>query len=144
MMRLTSLLALAVVASPVSAQNSAFCQELWLSRNTIMDRAGQCFGTPLGQAVFDNSDCMEGDIRLTPLDAEIVRMAREAEARARCRVDIGANHLAPPCPTVSRPGDGTLHDPRARGYGAWLRRLFWPADPATHRDFQQYGRTWFH
>lgn len=88
-------LAVAFVASPASAQNSAFCQEIWLSRNTVMDRAGQCFATTLGQATFDNSDCVEGDIRLNPLDAEIVRMAREVEVWANCRVDTGAERLDP-------------------------------------------------
>lgn len=88
-------IALAFAASPATAQNSSFCQELWLSRNAVMDRAGQCFDTPLGQAVFDNSDCVEGDIRLTPLDAEITRMAREMEDWAECAVDTEAEQLVP-------------------------------------------------
>lgn len=81
------------IALPASAQNSAFCQELWLSRNTVMDRAGQCFGTALGQAVFDNSDCVDGDIRLTPLDAELVRVAQDIEEWAECAVDTTADRL---------------------------------------------------
>ncbi|GAB5447815.1 DUF4453 domain-containing protein [Gymnodinialimonas sp.] len=93
MHRLFLILALVLAASPAAAQNSAFCQELWLSRNTVMDQAGQCFQTPLGQAVFDNSDCVPGDIRLNPLDAEIVRMAREMEVWAECRVDTNAERL---------------------------------------------------
>jgi hypothetical protein len=58
-----------------------------------MDRAGQCFGTPLGQAAFDNSDCIEGDIRLNPMDAELVRTAQEIEAWAECAVDTSAERL---------------------------------------------------
>lgn len=91
MIRLT--LVLAVLASPAAAQNSAFCQELWLSRNTVMDRAGQCFQSTLGQAVFDNFDCVEGEIRLNPLDSELVRLALEVEDWAECRVDTEADRL---------------------------------------------------
>lgn len=92
-LRLCVLLCASILASPAAAENSPFCQELWLSRNTVMDRAGQCFGTPLGQAVFDNSDCVEGDIRLNPLDAEIVRIAQAIEQWAGCAVDTDAERL---------------------------------------------------
>lgn len=84
---------LAIAASPAVAQDDAFCQQVWLSRNTVMDRAGQCFSTPLGQAVFDNSDCVDGDIRLNPLDVEIVRLAQEVEQWAGCAVDTDAARL---------------------------------------------------
>lgn len=77
-----------------SAQDAAFCQELWLSRNTVMDRAGQCFTSSLGRAVFDNGDCVDGNIRLNPLDAEIVRLVQETEVWANCDVDIDADQLA--------------------------------------------------
>lgn len=95
MIRPIFMLVLASIGSPVAAQNSAFCQELWLSRNTVMDRAGQCFQSPLGQAVFDNSDCIDADIRLNPLDAELVRLAQEVEDWAECRVDTDAQRLDP-------------------------------------------------
>ncbi|ABD56799.1 DUF4453 domain-containing protein [Jannaschia sp. CCS1] len=94
MIRIAVLLALTGFTGPASAQNSSFCQELWLSRNTVMDRAGQCFGTPLGQAVFDNSDCVEGGLRLTPMDAEIVRLAQQTEDWANCQVDTQAGQLS--------------------------------------------------
>lgn len=59
-----------------------------------MDRAGQCFSSALGQAVFDNTDCVDTEIRLNPLEAEIVRLAQEAEARANCAVVTEANRLS--------------------------------------------------
>lgn len=108
MIRIAFALTLAAAASPATAQNSAFCQELWLSRNTVMDRAGQCFQSPLGRAVFDNSDCTDGDIRLNPLDAELVRLAQEVEAWAECRVDTDTLRL----------------DPGALPFRARLRELF--------------------
>lgn len=86
-------LAILALAGPAFAQDDPFCQELWLSRNTIMDRAGQCFTTPLGEAVFDNSDCVEGETRLNPLDAELVRMAQAIEQWAVCDVDTGTERL---------------------------------------------------
>lgn len=94
MIRFALLCALMGLATPASAQNSAFCQELWLSRNTVMDRAGQCFNTPLGQAAFDNTGCVDGDTRLNPMDAEIVRMAQETEAWAGCQVNTQAGQLS--------------------------------------------------
>lgn len=93
MFRWIMALGLCTLSGPVAAQSQAFCQELWLSRNTVMDRAGQCFGSTLGQAVFDNSDCVEGDIRLNPLDAELVRVAQDIEQWAQCDVDTDVERL---------------------------------------------------
>ena len=89
------LLTFSCLALPANAQTSAFCQEVWLSRSTILDRAGQCFGTPLGQAVFDNSNCIGEEVRLNPLDADQVRVAQEIEAWAECEVDTNIDHLLP-------------------------------------------------
>ena len=33
------------------------CEELWFSRNAMLNDAGYCFATPLGRSLFDNSDC---------------------------------------------------------------------------------------
>lgn len=84
-----------VWAAPATAQNGAWCQELWLGRNTVMDRAGQCFESPLGQAVFDNSDCRPGTPRLLPLDAAAVARIAALEERSRCAVDVSATALDP-------------------------------------------------
>ena len=82
-------------AAPALAQNDAWCQNIWLSRNTVMDRAGQCFGTPLGQAVFDNSNCVPGERPLNPLDAAIVAQLAALEADFNCAVDTSATQLHP-------------------------------------------------
>lgn len=96
MMRLC-LLCLVLCAVPVLsvAQTDGWCEELWLSRNTVMDRAGQCFETPLGRAVFDNSDCTGPAVRLLPLDADIVRRLVEMEAGADCAIDTSVPRLSP-------------------------------------------------
>ena len=79
-----SVLKLGVLAaafpSTVAAQN-AFCQQLWLSRMTVLDRAGQCFDSPLALALFDNADCV-GEVdatRLFPFDAAILSIVTERE-----------------------------------------------------------------
>lgn len=91
---LVTALTLVLSVGPAAAQNDPFCEELWLSRNTVLDRAGQCFATPLGQAVFDNAGCVAGDTRLNPLDAEIVRVAEAVETWAGCAVDTEAGGLS--------------------------------------------------
>ncbi|WP_224816180.1 DUF4453 domain-containing protein [Hasllibacter sp. MH4015] len=95
MPRLALLGLLWLIASPAQAQNDAWCQELWLSRNTVFDRAGQCFASNLGRAVFDNSDCTGPVEALSPLDAEIVRQVIEMEDGAGCNVDTSAHRVNP-------------------------------------------------
>ena len=46
-----------LLLTPVTAVADALCDELWLTRNMVFDRAGYCFGSNLGEAIFDNSDC---------------------------------------------------------------------------------------
>ncbi len=87
---------LGLVTAPAWADRvDPWCQNLWLSRNTVMDRAGQCFSTTLGQAVFDNSDCIAGERPLSPLDREIVARLQAMEAEFDCAVDTSANRLNP-------------------------------------------------
>jgi hypothetical protein len=95
MRRLALILFSLVCAPPATAQTGPWCQEIWLSRNTVMDRAGQCFTTPLGQAVFDNSDCTPGRRPLLPLDAEIVTRLEVLENDSGCAVDTSAPELDP-------------------------------------------------
>ncbi|MEJ6390379.1 DUF4453 domain-containing protein [Gymnodinialimonas ulvae] len=95
MKRLALILFPFLYGAPATAQTGAWCQEIWLSRNTVMDRAGQCFTTPLGQAIFDNSDCTPGRRPLLPLDAEIVSRLQMLENDFGCAVDISATALDP-------------------------------------------------
>lgn len=94
--QLMILAAILCAASPAMAdRDDPWCQQIWLSRNTVMDRAGQCFSTPLGQAVFDNSDCVAGDRPLSPLDQATVSRLRDLEETYDCAVDTSANRLDP-------------------------------------------------
>lgn len=84
-MRLLS--AVFLILTPLSAVADALCDELWLSRNMVFDRAGHCFGSDLGKAVFDNSDCTTSSPKLDAAGELIVAQAREVEAEFSCNID---------------------------------------------------------
>ena len=83
------LLVLMLVPGPVAAAD--YCHEMWFNRNLIYDRAGYCFGSALGQAVFDNSDCTGTEVTLSAADQALVNAIR-AEERT-CKVDTGGTVL---------------------------------------------------
>lgn len=76
---------LAAPAAPAAAND--FCDENWFTRNLLFDRAGHCFGSPLGQAVFDNSDCIAADVTLSAEAQAVVDAIKRREARVGCDVD---------------------------------------------------------
>ena len=67
------------VSSPVFADIEDPCADLWFSRNAMMDAAGYCFSTPLGQAIFDNSDCTTKQPKLAPQIKTQVAVIRKLE-----------------------------------------------------------------
>lgn len=81
-MRLTALLCL--LAGPAWADA---CHDWWFTRNLIVDRAGYCFGSVLGQAQFDNTGCIGKTVSLDPASTQAVDMIRGLEAEYQCRVD---------------------------------------------------------
>jgi hypothetical protein len=91
-------LALAVILLagflPGSANALDFCADLWFTRNAIMDRAGYCFGSTLGQSLFDNSGCKGQQVQLSPELSETVAYLRRLEAQAGCRIDTSSPFLA--------------------------------------------------
>ncbi|WP_424978421.1 DUF4453 domain-containing protein [Leisingera sp. S232] len=81
-----SLVALfSLLAAPALAGDA--CHDLWFTRNAVIDRAGYCFGSPLGQAVFDNGDCTGKSVALPPQDQRLVSKVKQMEARFGCRVN---------------------------------------------------------
>lgn len=92
MKRLLAALALLVGAGPALA-NPVYCERPWFIRNLIFDRAGYCFSSTLGQAVFDNSDCIGTDVALSPRDREAVALIREMEDFLDCDMDTSVQHL---------------------------------------------------
>ena len=87
-------LVLALLALPLPARADAFyCELPWFARNLIFDRAGYCFGSPLGQALFDNSDCIGPDVVLSDRDRAAVAHIQNLEAALACTIDSAATRL---------------------------------------------------
>jgi len=72
---------------------NAYCAELWFTRNLIFDRAGYCFGSTLGQALFDNADCIGKNVTLDPVSQRKVAKIREIETWEECRVNTNGTSL---------------------------------------------------
>lgn len=85
------LLALFLSMAPLAAQSQqfSFCETAWVTRNMIFDRAGHCFGSALGQNLFNNADCTVSGPTLSPELAEFVAWAREEETRVGCNLPTG-------------------------------------------------------
>ena len=66
---------------------------MWVTRNMVFDQAGYCFGSTLGQSVFDNSDCTPGDVTLTAAEREFVAYTRDMEAEFACEIDTSRKTL---------------------------------------------------
>lgn len=84
-MRYVCILVLCVLAAPLRAATG--CEDVWFTRNLIMDRAGYCFSSPLGRALFDNSDCIGTSVQPDAKSMSIVAQIRSLEAQHNCRVD---------------------------------------------------------
>lgn len=65
-MRLTLFASLALPFLATTAQADGRCNDLWFTRNALINQAGYCFGSNLGQALFDNSDCQGKSVTLSP------------------------------------------------------------------------------
>ena len=78
-------------ATPVAAQEA--CDDVWFTRNLQFDRAGYCFGSVLGQALFDNSDCTGRDIILDPEVKRQVEEIKKIEAHHGCKIDTSRRTL---------------------------------------------------
>ncbi|NND17459.1 MAG: DUF4453 domain-containing protein [Silicimonas sp.] len=82
---------LLILATPALADDA--CHDLWFARNATFDRAGFCFGTALGKAVFDNTGCIGNSVALSTDAAALVVRIREREAEHGCRVDASRTVL---------------------------------------------------
>lgn len=81
-------------AVPVPALADAIhCELPWFARNLIFDRAGYCFGSALGRATFDNSDCTGTEIPLSDRDRAAIDHILGLEADLSCAIDSNAPRL---------------------------------------------------
>lgn len=69
------------------------CEDLWFTRNLIMDRAGYCFGSKLGQAIFDNADCIGKSVKLTSRASRKVAEIQALERQHQCKVNMRSTSL---------------------------------------------------
>ncbi len=72
---------------------AADCASMWLTRNMVFDRAGYCFGSALGQAVFGTAGCVGTDVTLSPSDRAFVADTRATEATFGCQIDTNQRNL---------------------------------------------------
>ena len=71
----------------------AECNSMWLTRNIVFDRAGYCFGSNLGQSVFNNAGCTGTDVTLGAADQDFVNYTRQMEDEFQCSIDTSAKTL---------------------------------------------------
>lgn len=74
------------------------CEHFWAARNLVMDAAGQCFSSALGQAVFDNEGCSSAS--LTDAEAQMVAWISAQESAAGCAIDASTTVPGPAVLTV--------------------------------------------
>jgi len=81
-----------LASSPVAALE--ICDDLWFTRNLVFDRAGYCFGSELGKAVFGNEGCVKGPLELDDASVKLVARLRGLEKDWNCKVDTSQSFLA--------------------------------------------------
>ena len=79
--------ATAVLAAGSSATADPVCDDLWFSRNFYFDRAGYCFGSVLGEEVFNNYGCTTQAPELTAEEKAIVKEIQNIESDVGCKLD---------------------------------------------------------
>ncbi|MFN3938790.1 MAG: DUF4453 domain-containing protein [Gemmobacter sp.] len=78
-----------LLALPLPAAATPFCDQLWITRNMMFHRAGHCFSSTLGQQLFGNAGCTGTNPALPAADREAVARMRELELQTGCRIDTG-------------------------------------------------------
>lgn len=78
---------------PLTAAADAVCDELWLTRNTVFDNNGYCFGSVLGQSIFDNSDCTTTSPLLSNAEKDLIARLQAVETQEACSIDTKRTSL---------------------------------------------------
>lgn len=83
----------AIFLAVTPSQAIDVCPDLWLSRNAIFNDAGYCFKSPLGKALFDNSDCStQSPVLSRGLQAKVAQI-KDYEKSFGCRVNTNRGNL---------------------------------------------------
>lgn len=77
----------AAAGFPAQGAGHTSCNSLWVERNQIYNVAGLCFNNALGQAVFDNGDCVPGVPSLSKDALNRIAQLERAELRLECAVE---------------------------------------------------------
>lgn len=86
------------ILSVVAVQAEDACHDLWFTRNLVLDRAGQCFGTNLGRAVFDDANCSTRSPTLSKQDQALIFLLEQKEKKLDCKVNTDSSR--PPVKVV--------------------------------------------
>ena len=81
------MLAAILISIPLPVLADEICDDLWFTRNLIMDRAGYCFGSVLGKSVSENSDCTGKSVSLSSAETSMVGQIRGLEEELGCKVN---------------------------------------------------------
>jgi hypothetical protein len=135
MRRSTSILALVAALASTSAAadvweyGEAECNQLWFMRNLVMDRAGYCFGSALGQALYDNGDCIGKEVSLSSAQSRQVQKIQQLEREIGCNVNTGSRRLDLPSMEALR----RLRDMPLPDNGGWAC-IGWMGNETTLYD----------
>ncbi len=80
-------------AFPSLGSSRTSCESLWVERNQILNVAGYCFDTALGQAVFDNADCTPGQPALPETALNRIARLQQAEEQRACEINTSAGQI---------------------------------------------------
>lgn len=92
MPRASILALLLALAAPLPAA-ALTCEQMWFARNALFNQAGYCFGSVLGQALFNNADCTTRAPQLSARQSAQVAALKEMEAEAGCAIYTGVSFL---------------------------------------------------
>ena len=85
------LIFLMALSGPAAA--TEICDDLWFTRNRIIDLAGYCFGSNLGKATFDNTNCVGKSVNLGSAEQRDVASIQSLEKELQCKVNTRGSRL---------------------------------------------------
>ncbi|WP_425093678.1 DUF4453 domain-containing protein [Tropicimonas sp. S265A] len=110
---------------------AGYCEDLWFTRNAILDRAGICFDSPLGQSVFDNTGCLGSQVSVAPAFSALVNQLGDREREVGCNVSTNTTFLDLKDLAIrQRLSALPLPEDRGQGFGC----IGWRGGPVTLMD----------
>lgn len=82
-----------------AAEADEVCNDLWFAKQGIYDAAGYCFGSPLGQSLYDNAGCTTSHPTLTSDARRKVHRIEAREVELGCAIDMSTTEFELPALT---------------------------------------------